>query len=347
MNHSITLTDPERNTLLDWYRQHPDPSLRLRCHLILLLAEGYTWVTIAAVLFCSSRTIDRWQQRFRQGRLPALVGNPRGRPCRFDPTWIDRVRHWVTTCTPRVFGFFRSRWCCAVLVLVLWQQYRVRVSQETVRRWLHRAELVWRRPRPVLRRQDPDKDAKWQAIRQLLLTLPEDETVVFLDEVDEHLNPDIGFMWMPKGEQAEVVTPGDNQKRYLAGSLHWRTGNLIPTVGPKRNTTLFLNHLDDVRRSLRRYRTIHVILDNAKFHDSERVAEWYGKWYGRVKFHFLPKYAPQLNPIERVWWHLREEITRNHTCQTIEELIDLTLHWLQNASPFEIEGSAYEDLQPI
>jgi len=37
----------------------------------------------------------------------------------------------------------------------------------------------------------------------------------------------------------------------------------------------------------------------------------------------------ELNPIERVWWHLREEITRNHTGATMEELIDLTLHWFQ------------------
>ena len=67
MPASIQLTADERNTLLDYYRADPDPQLRLRAHMILLLAQGLTWATIAAVLFCSSRTIARWKERFQQG----------------------------------------------------------------------------------------------------------------------------------------------------------------------------------------------------------------------------------------------------------------------------------------
>lgn len=43
------------------------------------------------------------------------------------------------------------------------------------------------------------------------------------DEVDIHHNPKPGYMWMPKGHQIEVMTPGTNQKRYLAGSVNMRT----------------------------------------------------------------------------------------------------------------------------
>ncbi len=53
--------------------------------------------------------------------------------------------------------------------------------------------------------------------------------------MDIHLNPKIGRRWMRKGHQAEVVTPGDNEKGYLAGSLHWRTGKLITTRGAKKD----------------------------------------------------------------------------------------------------------------
>jgi putative transposase len=278
--------------------------------------------------------------------VPAVLGQPRGPAPPSEGGWVPALVSWVLHRTPRHFGLLRSRWCCAVLVLVLWQQCHVHVSRETIRRRLHQAGLVWRRPRPALKRHDPDREAKWQALRALLLSLPEDETVVFEDEVDLNLNPEVGPMWMRQGHQAEVVTPGDNDKRYLAGSLHWRTGTLLGTPGDRRNAALFVAHLDEVRRRLRRYRVIHVICDNAKFHESRVVAEWYGRWYGRVVLHFLPKYAPDLNPIERVWWHLREEITRNHTCRSVEELIELTFRWLQGRNPFQIEGSAYEDLQP-
>src|SRR5579859_2450882 len=79
MTASISLQGDERNTLLDYYRHHPDPALRLRAHIILLLADGFAWATIAAVLYCSSRTIARWQRRFHEGRVDALLGKTPGR----------------------------------------------------------------------------------------------------------------------------------------------------------------------------------------------------------------------------------------------------------------------------
>jgi transposase len=342
MNFSIHLTDDERKTLLAYYRSDPDPQLRLRAHIVLLLDQGLTWAAIAAVLFCSSRTIARWKRRFETGRVDALLGCPRGAPRRFAARWAAVVVGWVTAQTPRAFGFLRSRWCCATAALLLWRQYRVDVSRETVRRWLRQADVVWRRPRPVLRRQDPQRAQRLAGLRELLVNLPEDETAVFEDEVDVQLNPKIGCMWMRRGEQAEVVTPGDNEKTYLAGSLHWRTGRMITTRGPKRDGQLFVAHLHELRRRLRRYRVIHVICDNAKFHwDCWAVWEFCYRYGDRVKLHFLPKYAPELNPIERVWWRLHEAITRNHQCQSLQELVDLALAWLTDRKYFTVRDAAY------
>jgi transposase len=345
MNFSIRLTDPERNALLDHYRSDPDPQLRLRAHIILLLAQGLTWATITAVLFCSSRTIARWKARFQQDRLDGLAGWQRGPAARLGPRWLAVVVGWLTEQTPRAFGCLRSRWCCEVVVLLLWRLHRLDVSRETVRRHLHRAELVWRRPRPVLRRQDPQRAAKLAGLRALLLKLPADETAVSQDEVDVNLNPKIGCMWMRRGQQAAVVTPGDNAKRYLAGSLHWRTGALITTCGDRRDGRLFVAHLHELRRRLRRYQKIHVICDNAKFHAGcWEVWECCHRDGDRVVLHFLPKYAPELNPIERVWWRLHEAITRNHQCTTLEELVDLALAWLTDRRYFKVQDEAYLSL---
>jgi putative transposase len=250
---------------------------------------------------------------------------------------------WVLSKRPRDFGFLRSRWCCAAVALLLGRLHQVQVSRETVRRWLRQEQVVWRRPRPVLRREDPDKAAIFQGLRQLLLNLPEDETVVFQDEVDLNLNPKVGGMWMRRGQQAGVVTPGDNAKTYLAGSLHWRTGLLIQTLGPQRDGNLFVRHLHDLRRHLRRYQKIHVICDNAKFHHAcWAVWEFCYQYGDRVVLHFLPKYAPELNPIERVWWVLHDQITRNHQCTDLQELVDLVLAWLPGRKRFDIDDAAYQ-----
>src|SRR5262245_15646723 len=184
MAFSIPLTGDERNTLLDCYRADPDPQLRLRAHRVLLLDAGYTWAVIAAVRFCSRRTIARWKKRFEQGRVAALLGRPRGAPARRGPRWVLVLVGWVTAQTPRAFGFLRSRWRCEALALLLWRLHRLDVSRATARRHRRRADIVWRRPRPVLQRQGPRRAQIRAGLRQLLLDLPADETAVFQDEVD-------------------------------------------------------------------------------------------------------------------------------------------------------------------
>ena len=61
MTRSVTLDARQRQALLERYRQDPDPGVRFRAHILLLLADGHTWEEVGAVLFCSSRTIDLGQ----------------------------------------------------------------------------------------------------------------------------------------------------------------------------------------------------------------------------------------------------------------------------------------------
>ena len=44
-----------------------------------------------------------------------------------------------------------------------------------------------------------------------------------------------------------------------------------------------------------------------------------GEHEGRIEVHLLPNYAPDVNPIERVWWVLHEHVTRNPRCKSLEE----------------------------
>jgi transposase len=139
-------------------------------------------------------------------------------------------------------------------------------------------------------------------------------------------------------------TPGTNQKKHIAGSLNWRTGKLIATVGGSRNVALFCKHLDELRSAYRCYRVIHVVLDNARFHTdsgSKLVRRYLEKWGERIVLHYLPSYSPDTNPIERVWWHMHDQVTRNHRCPDIDSLLRMVIRWLEQKGTFEIEGNHY------
>ncbi len=344
MESQLRITAYARQAWLAQYRKGANTRVRLRAHMLLLLAEGYSWTVIAGVLFCSSRTIARWKSRVElEGITAILRPAPPPGSC-LGSWWSAVVVRWVLEWRPQDVGFVCSRWCCKVIVWLLLEVYELQVSAETVRRWLHREQLVWRRPRPVVGPTDPQRAAKLRALRQLLVTLPPSEIAVFQDEVDINTNPTIGAMWMRRGHQAEIPTPGTNEKRYLAGSLNWRTGTLLVTAGfPKQGRTaaLFIRHLDDLRCRWRRYWKIHVICDNARIHDCQPVWRYLRRWGHRLVLHYLPTYAPETNPIERVWWHLHEQITRGHRCQMMEQLLDLTFAWLQQRARFTVEDAVY------
>jgi putative transposase len=323
MDGSIRISMRERKACLKLYRA---ARTARRALVLLLLAEGHSYRQIGTAAFASPTLIAAVKRDFENGGLSRVLQTQR----RETPVayWLIVVMRWLLSFTPKDFGFFRSRWSCELLALLLREREGIHLSPETVRRGMHRMEFVWRRPRPIVGPRDPEHATKLRQIQRWIARLPADETVVFQDEVDVHLNPKIGPCWMVRGEQAEVVTPGNNEKRHLAGSLHWRTGRLLLSApARRRNAALFIAHLDDLRRQLRGYRVIHVICDNARFHDCRAVREFLARHPGRIVLHYLPKYAPETNPVERIWWHLHETITRNHRCRTIEELLNQVYDW--------------------
>jgi putative transposase len=331
MDGSIRLSSRDRKTLLHVYRSGAGVRSR-RAHVILLAADGWSVRDIRSGTFTSFDFICDTLRTYRDEGLEAVTDEPPTPPL---PAWATIVANWLATKTPEDFGFFRRRWSCELVATVLAWEERVQVSTETVRRVMRRLGYVWRRPRPVVGPVDPDRDAKLLAIQALLRNLPADETAVFQDEVDIHLNPKIGSCWMKRGEQTEVVTPGNNEKRHVAGSLVWRTGTLVVSPpGTRRNADLFVAHLDDLRVRFRHVRKVHVICDNAAFHRCHKVQDYLRTWGHRVAIHFLPRYAPDTNPIERVWWQLHDKLTRNHRCPTMDDLLCDVYSWIERQKCF-------------
>jgi Homeodomain-like domain len=115
----LRITARERQALLEQYRKGANERVRLRAHLLLLLAQGYSWAVLAGVLFCSSRTIARWKSRVESDGVRVVLGPPPPATSRVGTWWSEIVAEWVLKWSPRDFGFVRSRGCCQVRVLGL------------------------------------------------------------------------------------------------------------------------------------------------------------------------------------------------------------------------------------
>lgn len=116
----------------------------------------------------------------------------------------------------------------------------------------------------------------------------------------------------------------------LAGALNARTGRLTWVEWDRKDSTLFVLQLWRlVGRDYPKAKCIHLILDNYRIHKSVQTEAALARLNGRVVLHFLPPYCPDHNRIERVWRDLHANVTRNHQCPTLNELMAEVRHYLK------------------
>jgi putative transposase len=298
----------------------------LALHILLLCAAGRAPTDIALVLFCSRSSVYRTVHAYRQGTL-SWEHDAQGRllPPLRTTVLVPTLRRSLVSllkATPRAYGWCRTRWSCATLALTLQAKRGVVVSAETMRRWLHEIGWVWKRTKLVAKDDDPHRVGRLARIRFVYEQLQLCEAIVFADELDIHLLPKVGCAWMPKGTQVEVMTPGQNQKHYLAGALELATGTLHYCLGPRKTNALFRDLLQTVEAAYpaAQYRRIYVVVDNYQIHKAKAVEDWLAH-HPRVTLLFLPTYCPRANPIERAFGDVHELCTRNHTRKRLPALV--------------------------
>jgi putative transposase len=298
----------------------------LALHILLLCAAKRTPTDIAAVLFCSRSSVYRTVQAYRTGTL-GLEHDEQGQllpPVRTTvllPT-LRRSLVALLRTTPRAYGWCRTRWSCATLAATLHAKRGLTVSAETMRRWLHEIDWVWKRAKLVAKDDDPHRVERLARIRFVYEQLRGWEAIVFADERDIHLLPKVGYAWMPKGTQLAVMTPGINEKHYLAGALDLSTGTLLHCVGVRKTNALFrelLAALDEAYPAPQ-FQRVYVVVDNYKIHKAKAVAQWLAH-HSRFTLLFLPTYCPRANPIERVFGDVHDLCTRNHQRKRLRDLV--------------------------
>lgn len=316
------LSRSEKRKLRIMIRRETNAGTRTRMLMLLQVSKGKPVVEVAEALHVARSTVYRLLSRFRERGWSALADRreENGRTG-VDEMFLLQLRKAVAG-SPQDYGWSRPTWTQELLCEAMADITGLRVGQATMSRSLKRIGARLGRPRPVLRCpwSKSKKTRHLRKIDRLIENLPKNEVVVHEDEVDIHLNPKIGFDWMLEGQQKEVVTPGQNVKRYLAGAKDVRTGQVCWVEGTRKRSGLFVDLMKRLLRTYPSAKVIHVILDNYIIHKS-RETQMALAGMPRIRLHFLPPYCPAFNPIERVWLDLHAEVTRNHRCCNIDELM--------------------------
>lgn len=153
--------------------------------------------------------------------------------------------------------------------------------------------------------------------------------LVFLDSTDLHWCPDVGRSYVPQGSQAKIDSPGLVNPWYaLFGSLVYPDGTGVYTIHERKRHQELRAHLECLIDS-EPDTCWCVVMDNASAHTTPQLDAFWEQQKDHLCRIPFPTYSPHLNLIERLWRVMRGQMTRNQFYQSLKELTEAIVTWLE------------------
>ncbi len=288
-----------------------------RANAIVLLDRGWSCERVAAALLLDDDTVRSWHSAYQRGGVEELKSfGHEGSGSHLSSEQEAALSEWVDAHCPhsiRKVGAWLRR------------SFGLSYSRSGLIALLHRLGFDYRKPERMPRGLD---DAKQQA---------------FIDEYENLLN---------EPSQYDGRRRGGRLRRCGSSDPSGQTGRLLGPQGrhdrggaddgpsavehPRRDQSgtgrtqilevetvdaeSLIKLLGQVESAHPRERLIHVFVDNAKYHKARIVQEWLAAAGRKCVLRFFPKYCPHLDPIERLWALMHENVTHNRDYKTFSEL---------------------------
>jgi transposase len=152
-----------------------------------------------------------------------------------------------------------------------------------------------------------------------------DIVLLFGDESEALTHPYLAHVWAKKGADLRVPAPGQASKIALIGAFDWAQRELIVCTSQRKRSADFIAFLEEIDRRYgpqpgRDPKPVRLVLDNGPIHTSKATRAALAARASWLTVEWLPKYAPELNPIERVWRDLKRHHLAHKTFTGREDL---------------------------
>lgn len=302
-----------------------------RARLILMLADGESFLSIRQALRCNPNYISRWKGRFEADRLSGLFSRHGGGAHRvLTPTLEARIlaktrqapsdgsTHWTTRKLARVINVSHT------LIATAWE----------------RAGLKPHRFSRYMTSDDPDFEAKAADVIGLYVNPPQHAVVFCVDEKT-------AIQALDRLDPVLPLSPGRAERHgfeyyrhgtlSLYAALNTKTGEVLGKTVPRHTSEAFVAFLADVVASQPYGREIHVVADNLSAHKSKRVEAFLGD-HPNLHLHFTPTYSSWLNQVELWFSILARRLLKRASFTSTDELRQRILAFIayfnRHAKPF-------------
>lgn len=278
--------------------------------------EGEVPSDVIASFGMHRTTIYKWLGRAKgKGAglraLKARKGN--GRPRKLDAKQERQVFRWVNGKNPNQYGFDFGLWTRSIVRTVIEEKFGICLSLASVGALLARLNLTAQKPLQRAYQRDPEAIERWQTETYPAIARQaraQNAEIYFWDESGFRADAVHGKTWALRGKTPVVHRPGQRQSISAASAVNARGAFWFATYKGALTGELFVDLLKKLM--YRRKKPLHLIVDGLPAHKKTVVKEYLQSLDGKLQLHFLPGYAPDLNPDELVWSHAkRTGLARN------------------------------------
>lgn len=297
-----------------------------RANAVLLLDRGWSCEKVSDALLLDDDTIRSWFKIYREGGVDALetfdfAGGRRA----LNAEQLAALKDWATATLPastHVVGHHIET------------TYGVSYTRSGLVKLMAAIDFVWCKPELVPSHLDLDAQKAFVDRHEKLRNgLEADEAVVYGDAVHPTHQTRPAGVWMPRGVDIAVPAASGRDRMNIHGVIDLETGmtRMREVLSVDADSTIAL--LLSIEAAYPTMRRIHVYLDNARYHHARAVQGWMKPPGRRVVLHFIPAYCPHLNPIERLWGVMHENVTHNRFYATFRAFSDAVLTFLTETVP--------------
>ncbi len=256
--------------------------------------------------------------------LRALASKPStGRPRTLTTEQERQVFRWVNGKNPMQYGFDFGLWTRQIVRDLVEQRFSVRLSLASIGALLARQGLTPQKPLQRAYQRDPEAIEKWQreTYPAIARKAKRDKAdIYFWDESGFRADAVQGTTWGLKAHTPVVSVPGQRQGISAASAVNSKGAFWFSTYAGGLNGDLFVRLLAKMMRGRRS--PLHLVLDGLPAHKTKAVKQYVARLQGKLTLHFLPGYAPDLNPDELVWSHAKRTGNSRRPLQKGERLAD-------------------------
>ena len=252
-------------------------------------------------------SIYRWLNAYAQDGDEALASSKASGPKqKLDEKQRRQVRRWILGKDPRQYGFDFGLWTRKIVAELILEKFGITLQLTAVGRLLASLDITPQKPLRRAYERDPEAVEKWvhgeyPKLRQRARKLA--ATIFFLDEAGFSSEPTLGKTYGLKGSTPIVQTTGQRQKVSAISAISAKGGFWSKVYTGMFNAGRFVEFLKDFRKGGRG--RVFLVVDGHPSHHAKLVKTYVEATRGMLELHFIPPYAPDLNPDEFVWQHAK------------------------------------------